>query len=271
LGSLTVNDQVASYTLVVGDVNKRVIMNSSSNTTITVNNSIFSAGNVVHIVNKGTASTVITAGAGVSITSSGSLTVPANGAGRLLALSASAFIYEAGGITASSGALTLIKADTFSGATTVSFPVNTFTSTYRNYKVLFVADCANTTIISLRLRAGGSDDTSSSYFGGGRFVTNTGGAFDITTNGADSLLLSFSVDTTSIQNVFDMTLFAPQLATRTEIVSGTTSANSAFGSVGGGLIGGTMNTATQYDAATFISSTAGGLSGYYRVYGYADS
>jgi hypothetical protein len=93
---LPINDKIASYTLVAGDAGEYVVMNSATATTITVNTSIFSASQVVYIVNKGTANTVITAGAGVTISTSGSLTVPANGSGRLLALSASAFIYEAG-------------------------------------------------------------------------------------------------------------------------------------------------------------------------------
>jgi hypothetical protein len=101
LGSLTVNDQVASYTLVVGDVNKRVMMNSSSSTTITVNNSIFSAGNVVYLANKGSGTSTITAGAGVTINVSGSLALSQYGGGTLLALSASTFVFfPAGGVGA---------------------------------------------------------------------------------------------------------------------------------------------------------------------------
>jgi hypothetical protein len=93
---LPINDKTASYTLAAGDAGEYVIMNSATATTITVNNSIFSAGQIVYIVNKGSANTVLTAGTGVTISTSASLTVSANGSGRLLALSASAFIYEAG-------------------------------------------------------------------------------------------------------------------------------------------------------------------------------
>jgi hypothetical protein len=91
---LIINDKTASYTLVAGDAGEYVVMNSASATTITVPNSVFTASQVVYIVNKGTANTVVTAGAGTTISTAGSLTVPANGTGRLLALSASAFIFE---------------------------------------------------------------------------------------------------------------------------------------------------------------------------------
>jgi hypothetical protein len=65
-----INDQTASYTLVATDNNKRVIMDSSSATTITINNSVFVAGDSVFIANKGAGTTTIVEGSGVSIGSS---------------------------------------------------------------------------------------------------------------------------------------------------------------------------------------------------------
>ena len=65
-----INDQTASYTLVATDNNKRVIMDSATDTDITINNSVFVAGDSVFIANKGTGTTTIVEGAGVSIGSS---------------------------------------------------------------------------------------------------------------------------------------------------------------------------------------------------------
>ena len=65
--NLPINDQTASYVLVVGDAGKRVIMNNASATTITVNNSVFTTGDTIFIANKGAGTTTITAGAGVTI------------------------------------------------------------------------------------------------------------------------------------------------------------------------------------------------------------
>jgi hypothetical protein len=97
--TLPINDQTASYTLVVGDVGKRVIMNVGSANTVTVNNSIFAAGDTIFIANKGAGVSTITAGAGVTINTSGSLALAQYGGGTLIALSASTFtFFPAGGI-----------------------------------------------------------------------------------------------------------------------------------------------------------------------------
>ena len=99
--TLPINDQTASYTLVVGDVGKRVIMNVASANTVTVNNSIFAAGDTIFIANKGAGVSTITAGAGVTINVSGSLALAQYGGGTLIALSASTFtFFPAGGIGA---------------------------------------------------------------------------------------------------------------------------------------------------------------------------
>jgi hypothetical protein len=98
--TLPINDQTASYTLVVGDVGKRVIMNVASASTVTVNDSIFSEGDTIFIANKASDASVITAGAGVTINTSGSLSLAQYGGGTLVALSASTFtFFPAGGVT----------------------------------------------------------------------------------------------------------------------------------------------------------------------------
>ena len=50
--NLALNTQTASYALVASDRNKRVIMDSSSSTTITVNSGVFTEGDTVFIANK---------------------------------------------------------------------------------------------------------------------------------------------------------------------------------------------------------------------------
>jgi hypothetical protein len=68
--NLPISDKTASYTLVVGDVTKRTIMNSASATTITVDDAIFTVGDVIQVANKGAGTCTITAGAGVTINTS---------------------------------------------------------------------------------------------------------------------------------------------------------------------------------------------------------
>ncbi len=66
-----INSQSANYTLLASDNNKRIVMDSAGSTTITVNNSVFTADDTVYFVNKGAGTTTITAGAGVTINSAG--------------------------------------------------------------------------------------------------------------------------------------------------------------------------------------------------------
>jgi hypothetical protein len=68
-------------------------MNSASATTITVDDSIFTVGDVIQVANKGAGTCTITAGAGVTINTSGSLALAQYGGGYLLCLSASTFTF----------------------------------------------------------------------------------------------------------------------------------------------------------------------------------
>ena len=105
--NLPISDKTASYVLTATDVYKRTMMNSASATTITVNNSIFSVGDVIQLANKGAGICTVPAGAGVTINTSGSLALAQYGGGYSLCLSASTFtFFSLGGIsygTASGG------------------------------------------------------------------------------------------------------------------------------------------------------------------------
>ena len=100
--TLPISTKTASYTAVVGDVGSRIAMNVATNNTVTINNSIFSAGDTIFISNitaTGGVTTTVTAGAGVTINTSGSLVLAQYGGGTLVALSASTFtFFPAGGI-----------------------------------------------------------------------------------------------------------------------------------------------------------------------------
>ena len=86
--TLPVNAQTANYTLVVGDVGKRVQMTNAGSTTITVNTGIFAAGDTIWIQNLGGTCT-ITAGTATVGTAS-SLALAQYGGGTLVFQSASA-------------------------------------------------------------------------------------------------------------------------------------------------------------------------------------
>jgi len=86
-----------SYTLVAADAGKRIIMNKATPTTITVNTSLFSASDVVEILNIGAGTCTITAGT-ATVSTSGSLALVQYGGGRLVFTSASASIFETGSV-----------------------------------------------------------------------------------------------------------------------------------------------------------------------------
>lgn len=85
--------KTASYVLLAADAGTVVQMDAAGSTTITVNNSLFSAGDIVTISNIGAGTTTITAGAGVTINTGGSLAVPQYDGGILYFNSASNAVY----------------------------------------------------------------------------------------------------------------------------------------------------------------------------------
>ena len=168
--------------------------------------------------------------------------------------------------------LNYITGAAFTTQTTVSLPNSTFTSTYRNYRVIFqVTAVTSDADFTMRLRASGTDDTTANYdyaFGGlsvSPATTSVSGA---------QLATSWVIGEQDAANVaYNLVLdvVAPQVATRTFINGSYTyvdKANSVwvarFGS-------GYFRATTQFDALTFISSVASSITGIYRVYGYADS
>ena len=90
--NIPVSAKTASYTLVAADGGTRVQMNSASATTITVNTSLFSAGDSVWLQNIGAGVMTVTAGT-ATVTTAGSLAVPQYGGGELYFTSASAAIF----------------------------------------------------------------------------------------------------------------------------------------------------------------------------------
>lgn len=92
----SVNAQTASYVLVAADAGKRVEMNAAGATTITVNTSLFSAGDTLFIQNIGAGTCTITAGtATVQKAASASLALAQYQGGTLYFISASNAVFFA--------------------------------------------------------------------------------------------------------------------------------------------------------------------------------
>jgi len=167
--------------------------------------------------------------------------------------------------------LNFITGASFTTVTSFSLPANTFTSTYRNYKVIIqITAVTSDADFTMRLRASGSDNTTAFYDTALTSVGNTGGTAAI---GA-ALATSWNFGESDNSLVFyDATfdLIAPQTAT-------STFANGFYTFVDKAATGWLSRTGsflfrstTQFDSLSFISSVASSITGVYRVYGYSES
>ncbi len=117
----TVNSKTANYVLVASDVGTRISMNSASSTTITVNTSLFNAGDQVYFVNIGAGITTITAGT-ATVTTSGSLALGQYDSGTLYFTATGAAIFFS---ASASGDVTLTGTQSLTNKTLVS-PIVTY-------------------------------------------------------------------------------------------------------------------------------------------------
>jgi len=124
----TVSTKTASYVLTAADVGTRVVMNSASATTITVNTSLFAAGDTLFIQNIGAGTCTITAGT-ATVTTAGSLALAQWGGGTLYFTSASAAIFFSGGAPTWGTATGGIGAPTSVTISGVNYQYLTFNST----------------------------------------------------------------------------------------------------------------------------------------------
>ena len=141
----TVSTKTASYTLVAADKGTRVVMNSASATTITVNTSLFSAGDTLILQNISTGVCTLTAGT-ATVSSAGSLAIPQNGSGLLYFTSAGVSIFYPSAVTTTASGVVQVKnafkADAFSTASATYVDVTdlsiSITPTSATNKVLVI-------------------------------------------------------------------------------------------------------------------------------------
>ena len=187
----TVSTKTASYTLVAADKGTRVVMNVASANTVTVDTSLFSAGDTLVIQNIGAGVSTVTAGT-ATVSSAGPLAIPQNGSGTLYFTSAGVAIFFPSAVTipAVSSALTFIGTGTLSGSSTTFSSV--FSATYDNYLVTIDACAGNAATVNLGLRIGGV--TGSVYkFGEYRGQAGTGAADFYNVDAGDPAATSFTI------------------------------------------------------------------------------
>jgi hypothetical protein len=180
-------------------------------------------------------------------------------------------VYTGSAWVTTGGALQYITGASFTTATTVSLPTNTFTSTYRNYKLIFeITALTADADFNMRLRASGTDYSGATYNTTFSGAASTGGTSLATANSQTSWTLG-EADSAIPTYQMSMDILSPQVATYTSaqgdynfVVKASTASVGRSGTFW-------VNNTGQYDSLTFISSVASSITGNYRVYGYTES
>lgn len=165
------------------------------------------------------------------------------------------------------GGLVLIDSGTFSAASSVSLPNGSFSSTYDDYKLIFVPTAFSTTgpvATYLRFRDSGSDDTSSIYAYARGYSYNGGGGDDGAVS-ADAIMIGNSSGPPLHRSSMDIT--SPNLAEITSVIASTTM-DQGTGYFILTYVGAHVRSTTQYDALTIYPNT-GTITGRWALYGYA--
>jgi len=165
--------------------------------------------------------------------------------------------------------LWLVYSSSFTGVTSNSLPNGTFTSSFRNYRIVYNITVNVDSAFTLRLRKNGTDNMNSSYNTTMNGVLSIGGGSDNTLNSQTSW--GFGEQDTSIGiYAVSFDLYQPLLNTQTaatgNIICVNTPATATIGRAGGWWHG----TADTYDSVSFISNQANSMTGVVRVYGYRD-
>jgi len=267
----TVSTKTASYTLIASDVGTKIVMNSASATTITVNTSLFAAGDNLTIANISTGVCTVTAGT-ATVSSAGPLAIPQYGGGTLYFTSAGVSTFFGSAGPAASSGLTFIARSSLSGSNTLTM-ANVFSSTYTNYLIhatnLF--DTVDGTNVILRLGTSSTPFTGSNYSQAQNRV-NSGTIAGVQNLNGDGFTMTsgYLSDSANFPTTININLFNPNTTSRTTVISqilGNTNAN-ALSSM---QLFGTLNTATQYTDLFLVETNSYNTSGTITVYGYANS
>ena len=170
------------------------------------------------------------------------------------------------------GGLVFINGASFTTVTSVSFATNTFTSTYRNYRVILDVTAATAlSTLTGRVRVAGTDVTAAGYYQMSTGLDFAGNAANLLNNASTS----FALGQTNSQMSLVLDFIAPNISSSYKNLQG--SIVNVDGVAPAGIKGRSINAqyynavALQVDSFSLISSVASSLTGVYRIYGYAES
>jgi hypothetical protein len=153
--------------------------------------------------------------------------------------------------------LTLINTTSFSGVASVSAPASTFSATYENYRIVLSCSVTLSSLLQLRLRANGIDNTAATY----NFNTTAAAADNAHTQTSSQTALTFTYFTSSNNRSFAFDVMRPFLAANTFFYGNGYQSNALLS------FGGEKVDTNVYDSITLLAST-GNISGIMSVYGY---
>jgi hypothetical protein len=261
----TVSTKTASYTLVAADKGTRIVMNVASANTVTVNTSLFTAGDTLVIQNIGAGVSTVTAGT-ATVSSAGPLAIPQYGSGTLYFTSAGvAIFFPSAGPAASSG-LTFISAGTVSAGATISV-LNAFSTTYDFYSMRFsnfelAQDNRETRI---QFGTSGVADTGANYNSRGYYADTSISA----SGGVNVTSMKVNENSGTTKNSLFLEISSPFLSATTYVSS------QGYGNFSSGMVGhaydGFVDTSTSY-TDIFFKSNIGNMGPFtYALFGYAKS
>jgi hypothetical protein len=215
-------------------------------------------------------STVTTAGDIIFRNGSAPTRLGIGTAGQVLAVNSGATAPE--WITAGASAFTKIVSNSFSGVSSVSLPNGTFTSTYRNYKVIIIIPTWSAASAALqgRYRASGTDNSSGIYSSAVTTIRVSSGALSsATVNAGTSFNMGFGSTYNPGPFAQDWTFCSPQTTDEKQIMGTGFGWNAEGDTWCADWFGGHANNSSQFDSFTFYPTT-GTFSGTYYVYGLAN-
>lgn len=260
----TVSTKTANYVLVATDAGTKIVMNAAGSTSITVNTSLFTAGDTLTFCNIGAGVCTVTAGT-ATVSSAGSLAIPQFGGGTLYFTSAGVSIYFPSAGPAASSGLTLISSGTVSAGVTVSI-LNAFSTTYDFYTMRFsnLQTATNNTQFNMQLGSSGSADTGANYNSEGYLQAGGLSGISVQNNAA----FRISANQGLIRNNLILDISSPFLSTYTSFNS---QSWTDFGTTGAAhQLNGVLKTTTSYTDMFFNNGNADNIGPFtYALFGYA--
>jgi hypothetical protein len=163
--------------------------------------------------------------------------------------------------------LVLLNSTSFSAVTSVSFPNNTFTANFDMYKIIVeITNCSATDYLTARLRAAGSDNTTSNYSSNLFSMSHTTSAASNNGGGISQTSFNrFGYVSSGSKLFLDVVLFNPFKSSQTSYATrGTPIVNDETW-----ILGGRFNATTSFDSLTVIP-VSGNITGNIYAYGIND-